>query len=247
LEGALSTSRPEPSNGSRSWDRLHLLSEPTRRRVFEAVRRADRALTRDEVSAQTGVNRRLVSFHLDRLADAGLLRVGYARPAGRSGPGAGRPAKQFTAEAIDVDITIPPRRYDIAARLLAEAIDTANIGDDVKVHALRIAEQQGRRIGELRASGRPISPDQAIEAAMTALTDLGYEPELAESGDVRLRNCPFDAVVDVAPGLVCDANVRLVDGLLSGLGADALTARLVGPCDGCCVAVEAIGPKPVSR
>jgi predicted ArsR family transcriptional regulator len=245
LEGALSTSRPEPSNGSRGWDRLHLLSEPTRRGVFDAVRRADHPLTRDEVSAQTGVNRRLVSFHLDRLADAGLLRVGYARPAGRSGPGAGRPAKQFTAEPIDVNISIPPRRYDIAARVLAEAIDTANVGDDVKVHALSIAEQHGRRIGELRASGGRISPGQAIEAAMTALTDLGYEPELADSGDVRLRNCPFDAVVDVAPTLVCDANVSLVDGLLAGLGADALTARLVGPCDGCCVAIEAIGPNPV--
>jgi len=215
-----------------------LLSEPTRRRIYDSVRNADAALSREDVAVRTGINRRLVSFHLDRLAEGGLLSVGYARPSGRSGPGAGRPAKQFTATTADVDITIPPRRYDIAARVLAEAIDTAGVGVDVKAHALSIAEQQGRHIGGLRAAGGQIDATQAVELAVTALTDLGYEPEIDGGGDVRLRNCPFDAVVAVAPTLVCDANVCFVGGILDGLGATGLSARLVGPRDGCCVAVE---------
>lgn len=235
----MSTSRPEPSNGSRSWETLHLLSEPTRRQIYNAVRHAESALSRDDVATLTGINRRLASFHLDRLAEGGLLSVGYARPSGRGGPGAGRPAKRFTAKAADVEITIPPRRYDIAARVLAEAIDTASPGMDVKAHALQIAEQQGRRIGELRAPGGRVGSDDAVTLAVTALTDLGYEPEIGATGDVRLRNCPFDAVVDVAPALVCDANVCFVGGILDGLGTRRLAARLVGPCDGCCVAVEA--------
>src|SRR2546421_4746703 len=38
-----------------------------------------------------------------------------------------------------------------------------------------------------------------------SLTELGYEPT-RDGGCVRLRNCPFHAVVDVAPQLVCDLN-----------------------------------------
>jgi predicted ArsR family transcriptional regulator len=233
-------SRPEPAAGSQSWERVHLLSEPTRRRIYDCVRRAGTALSRDEVASRTGVNRRLASFHLDRLASADLLSVSYARRSGRSGPGAGRPAKLFAAQSADVDITIPPRRYDIAARVLAEAVDTATTGQDVKGHALAVAAQQGRRIGELRAPGGRVSTDQALELTMSTLTDLGYEPELS-ADQVQLRNCPFDAVVDVAPTLVCEANVRLVDGLLDGLGATGLAARLIGPCDGCCVAIDVCG------
>ncbi len=233
----LSTSRPESTQGSTGWDTVHLLSEPTRRLVYETVRRADGPLSRDDVAARTGVNRRLVSFHLDRLADAGLLDVSFARPTGRTGPGAGRPAKQFTARDADVDITIPPRRYDLAARVLAEAVDTVGAGADVRAHALGVARAHGHRIGELRAPGGRMTSARSVALAITTLTDLGYEPE-RDASQVRLRNCPFDAVVDVAPTLVCEANLRLVDGILDGLGATELQARLVGPCDGCCVAVE---------
>jgi predicted ArsR family transcriptional regulator len=238
----LSTTRTEPGNGSTGWDAIHLLSEPTRRLIYDTVRRASAPLRRDDVAARTGVNRRLASFHLDRLADGGLLTVGFARPAGRAGPGAGRPAKHYSATPPDVTVTIPPRRYDLAARLLAEAIDTTTPGEDARSHAFEIARRQGRRIGELRAPAGPVDKERAVAVTVAALADLGYDPHCDGSDDVvRLRNCPFDAVVDVAPRLVCDVNVRLVGGLLDGLGADQLTARLVGPCDGCCVAVETAG------
>ena len=233
----MSTSRPVTTPGATGWETVHLLSEPTRRLVYETVRRADGPLSRDDVATGTGVNRRLVSFHLDRLADAGLLDVSFARPTGRGGPGAGRPAKRFTARDADVDITIPPRRYDLAARVLAEAIDTVDAGADVRAHAFSVAGAHGRRIGELRAPGGRMTSTRSVALAISTLTDLGYEPE-RDGSQLRLRNCPFDAVVDVAPTLVCQANVRLVDGILDGLGASALEARLVGPCDGCCVAVE---------
>src|SRR5438046_1196132 len=65
------------------WDALHLLAEPTRRRVYEAVRAADEPITRDGVAEAVGIGRRLAAFHLDLLADAGLLDVDYARPPGR--------------------------------------------------------------------------------------------------------------------------------------------------------------------
>jgi len=75
------------------WERVELLTEPTRRSIYDAVRSAREPMTRDQVASATGVSRRLAAFHLDQLADAGLLSVDFARPEGRrGGPGAGRPA-----------------------------------------------------------------------------------------------------------------------------------------------------------
>jgi predicted ArsR family transcriptional regulator len=110
------------SSNASDWARVQLLTEPTRRRIYDAVRTSRDPVTRDAVAKATGVSRRLAAFHLDLLADSGLLSVDYARPPGRTGPGAGRPAKRYRAEDVDVEVSLPPRRYDIAARVLARAV-----------------------------------------------------------------------------------------------------------------------------
>src|SRR4051794_18759574 len=111
------------------WTAVHLLAEPTRRRVFDVVRAADEPLTRDAAASAAGVSRGLAAFHLDALADAGLLTVDFARPPGRTGPGAGRPAKRYAAADVDIELTVPPRRYDLAARIFARAINESKTGD----------------------------------------------------------------------------------------------------------------------
>lgn len=234
----MSTERSTPSSTTGSWDAVQLLAEPTRRRIYETVRQAAGALSRDEVAARTNLNRRLAAFHLDRLAAAGLLTVSYARPPGRSGPGAGRPAKRFAAVATEVDVSIPPRRYDLAARILAEAIDSTERGDDPRRRAIDVAGRAGRRIGAAQAVTGRVGTRRAVAAATATLGDLGYQPQRADGGQFRLRNCPFDTVVEVAPALVCEANLALIEGILNGLGVDAqVAAEFVGPCDDCCVAL----------
>jgi predicted ArsR family transcriptional regulator len=226
-----------PSAGGTPWDALHLLAEPTRRGVYLAVRAADRPLTRDDVAAATGIGRRLAAFHLDLLADAGLLLTDYARPPGRSGPGAGRPAKRYRAAPVDIELSLPARRYDIAARILARAVNEAPAGD-TRRKALDVARDEGTRIGTLRRPGGRMSKDATLDAAAQILADLGYEPQ-RETGDcVRLRNCPFHAVVDVAPDLVCGVNDALVGGLLEGLGGHrSVRAALDGAPPDYCVTV----------
>ncbi|MFH8798236.1 helix-turn-helix domain-containing protein [Streptomyces sp. NPDC017936] len=61
-------------------DSLGVLSEDSRRRMFTFVRRARRAVTRDEAAAGVGISRKLAAFHLDKLVDAGLLRAHYETP-----------------------------------------------------------------------------------------------------------------------------------------------------------------------
>ena len=219
------------------WERVHLLTEPTRRAVYDAVRASREPMTRDEVASATGISRRLAAFHLDLLAEGGLLSVDYARPAGRrGGPGAGRPAKRYAAEEIDVEVSLPPRRYDIAARVLARAIAEPGEGS-AHDRAVAIAEEEGRRLGGLHRSGGRMSADRTLATTAEVLTELGYEPT-RDSGCVRLHNCPFHAVVDVAPQLVCGLNDALIGGILDGMQAsDTVTAALDGVPPDCCVTV----------
>src|SRR4051794_18649174 len=219
------------------WDTVHLLSEPTRRRIYAAVREAESPLTREAVADAAGVGRRLAAFHLDALAAAGLLSVDYARPPGRTGPGAGRPAKRYAAVDIDVDVSLPARRYDLAARILARAITAAD-GADARPYARQVARAEGESVGRLRRRGGRMSTARTLEAAADTLADLGYEPKSDGEGCIRLRNCPFHAVVDVAGELVCGVNEDFVAGVLTGLdGHASVTAALDGVQPDCCVTV----------
>jgi len=221
-----------------AWGALHLLAEPTRRRVYDAVRAASEPVTRDDVAASTGIGRRLAAFHLDLLTQAGLLLADYARPEGRVGPGAGRPAKRYRPAVVDLAVQVPARRYDLAARILARAVDTEGGEEDARSRAMRLAREEGEQIGRLRRPGGRLSADATLDAARAVLDDLGYEPADAAGQCIRLRNCPFHAVVDVAPNLVCGVNDELVSGLLRGLGGHrSVTAELDGALPDCCVTV----------
>jgi predicted ArsR family transcriptional regulator len=227
------------------WPAVQLLAEPTRRRVFEVARAARRPVTREEVAAAAGTSRRLAAFHLDQLAGAGLLAVDYARPVGRGGPGAGRPAKRYVVPPGDVSVSLPMRRYDLAARILARAVSSAGVasagtaGPTPAAATLSAAATEGHRIGQLiRSADRP-PRSGTLAGAESALHDLGYEPA-RETYGLRLRNCPFHAVVDVDPALVCGMNQCFVGGLLAGLGGlpDVTAALHPGPPD-CCVRIVA--------
>src|ERR687886_812552 len=101
---------------------ISLLQDPARRGLYEYVASANREVSRNEAAEAVGLQRTLAAFHLDRLAGAGLLEVTYRRLTGRTGPGAGRPAKLYTRASAEYAVSLPPRQYDLAAELLAEAV-----------------------------------------------------------------------------------------------------------------------------
>ncbi|UUT35012.1 helix-turn-helix domain-containing protein [Microbacterium elymi] len=112
-------------SGNRA-DALGALGDPMRRRVYDVVARAHDAVGRDAAAAAAGIPRSTVAFHLDRLVEAGLLTVEYRRLSGRSGPGAGRPAKLYRAVAGELVGSIPERHYEVAGDLLASAAERAD-------------------------------------------------------------------------------------------------------------------------
>lgn len=99
------------------------LEDRVRARLYRIVSESDAPMGRDEAAAAAGIGRPLAAYHLDRLAELGLLAASYQRPEGRSGPGAGRPAKVYTRSDREFTVTVPARDYELAARLLAVAVE----------------------------------------------------------------------------------------------------------------------------
>ena len=220
-----------------------LLDEPARRALYEWVVGAGRAVSRDEASTGVGVSRALAAFHLDRLARAELLVTEYRRLSGRTGPGAGRPAKLYRRGPREVTVSLPERRYEVPARLFASAIE--QMGGMVPPDALRAAAHDvGQALGAAareRTGSRP-SRRRLRGALRETLEERGYEPLETASGEIRFRNCPFHGLVDDHLELVCGMNLALAAGLLDGLG-DGAVARLDPQPGQCCVAIGSPGPR----
>jgi predicted ArsR family transcriptional regulator len=211
---------------------IALLDDPVRRGLYEYVCARGEGVSRSEAAAATGIQRTLAAFHLDRLAEAGLVEVTFARPAGRSGPGAGRPAKLYRRAAAEHQVSVPPRDYRAAAELLADVVDLTGAEPELQ----RSAHRRGAAAGRAARREAPgLSDDELVTGALTA---QGYQP-YHDGGDVRLRNCPFHLLAGRHPPLICGMNLALLEGLLSGAGAGGLTARLDPRPGECCVVLEA--------
>jgi predicted ArsR family transcriptional regulator len=212
---------------------LAALDDPTRRAVFDLVARAGTAVGRDAAADALGVSRRVAAFHLDRLAEQGLLAVEYRRPPGRSGPGAGRPAKLYRRTEDEVAVSVPERHYDLVGGLLAAAVvEAVDAGTPVQDVLHRTAYESGRTAGA------------AAVSLLAALEDAGYEPRHQDHDDgvLTLGNCPFHRLARQFTTLVCGVNLQLLRGVVDGAG-DRRYLAVLDPGPGrCCVRLQPVAP-----
>ncbi len=196
-------------------DAVASLVEPTRAALYAYVVASARPVGRDDAASACRVSRQTAAYHLDRLADDGLLDIEFRRLTGLSGPGAGRPAKLYRKSTRSFLVSVPPRRYELAARIMLEALAIERAGS-LGDAAHRIGEDLGRR------------------GLTEALENAGYEP--AEEGDeTRFRNCPFHVLKEQDRDTICGMNLALVEGMVEGAGEKDLRPVLA-PEDGyCCV------------
>ena len=216
------------------------LGEPVRRALYRYVVAQPSAVSRDEAAAGIGVARHTAKFHLDKLADDGLLDVEFRRPNGRGGPGAGRPAKLYRRSAHEVEVSLPERRYDLAGRLLARAIIDADRAHVAVTAALAdAARDTGRSLGEHAAAraGLELNSRMLAVELCDVLEELGYEPHLDDTG-IRLANCPFHALATEYTDLVCGMNLALIEGVVEALELPAAKPVLAPAPGMCCVCVR---------
>ena len=222
-----------------------VLAEQARRTLYEYVVGASEPVSREQAADAVGMPVHSAKFHLDKLAAAGLLEVEYRRLTGRTGPGAGRPAKLYRRSEREVSLSVPPRRYDLAGEVLADAID----------RAIRSGTPVADAVAEsARELGHELVGDAAVEDAGSASADVtlgrlsavlarhGYEPRLVEE-ELCLANCPFDRLATHHTELVCGMNLALVGGMVEALHGAPLQARLSPHSQLCCVRVT----DPASR
>src|SRR5215813_13756665 len=77
---------------------LASLDGPVRRRMYEYISDAGRPVSREEAAGAAGITRMLAAYHLDKLAEQELA------------------------------VSVPPRAYELLARLLAEAAESDTTG-----------------------------------------------------------------------------------------------------------------------
>lgn len=203
-------------------NRAAALGDPVRRALYRFVASAAEPVGREAAAAAAGVAQHVAKFHLERLVKDGLLEFEYRRPAGRGGPGAGRPAKLYRRADVDVEVSLPERRYQLAGELLVEALSAKRDVRDV-------AMERGRVVGSKARRSRA--------GVVDVLVGCGYEPR-ADGRDVVLENCPFHALARTNPELVCGMNLAFVEGVVEGTGVKKLCPHL-DPNEGrCCVRLK---------
>ncbi|WP_232839320.1 helix-turn-helix transcriptional regulator [Streptomyces triticisoli] len=208
---------------------LAVLGDESRRRLLEFVRRARRPVTREEASEAVGISRKLAAFHLDKLVASGLLQ---ARHGGHGPRRVGRAPKVYEPSPHALAVSLPPRRHELLAALLAEAAATQRPPESAREAALRVAGERGRALGA-EAGGKDVT---------AFLEETGFEPTAEDDGRrTVLHNCPFHPVAAQAPELVCGMNHAFLCGYLAACGNRETTAVLAPRAGACCVELRTGG------
>jgi predicted ArsR family transcriptional regulator len=191
-----------PSGETIDTPRHRALGSASRVAILRLVRAADAGLTAGDVAERTGLHFSTVRAHLERLVEAGLLIKARA-----SNGGPGRPAWRYRAAAPEP----APAPYRTLAAALLEHLATAGGGVPA---AARAGQAWGRRL----AAALP-QPASAVEATVTVLRDLGFDPQVHRAGGAE----PFtpDAATSTgdAAGSTTDTAESTADTASTGPGS----------------------------
>lgn len=193
-----------------------LLGQPTRARLFVLLEELKRPASTDELARELGLHPNGVRAHLERLHEAKLVtRTRSPRPRGR-------PRDEWSVAPDALPGGEPPRAYADLARWLARAIPA-------RESRLRDVEATGREIGRDLA---PAEVESAEVAMRSALSALGFQPELKAAGPSLtltcvLRNCPYRDAAKENQDVVCSLHRGITRGLLDVIAPDAELASFV--------------------
>ena len=203
-------------------DELEAVGDPELRDALLFTRGQARPVTADEVAEAQGVHRNVARSRLERLVAAGLLTPGYERRTGRTGPGAGRPAKTY-AVAPELDaIQFPDRRYEALLAMLMDALPERGRKVRLREIGAQFADQLARD-----ARLRPAKTLRGgIEAVCKAMRSLGYQASVVEVNEraavIATPTCPLRPLVREHPEAA-----ELDRGMWAGLVARALSGTRV--------------------
>jgi predicted ArsR family transcriptional regulator len=198
-------------------DRLEAVGDPELRQAFLLVRARPGPITADEAAAALGVHRNVARARLERLREAGLVLVSFERRTGRSGPGAGRPAKLYAVAPELTPIEFPDRHYGALLPLLIESMPQRD-------RQRRLREVGASFARELLGAAH-VRPARTVERGLqrvcVAVGKLGYHASVesvdGDEASIATATCPLRPLVRSSP------DAAAVDrGMWSGLVAGAI-------------------------
>jgi predicted ArsR family transcriptional regulator len=182
------------------------LADPTRERLLDLLRAADRPLAVAELAPVLGLHPNTIRSHLQLLEEAELVISAAEHTGGR-----GRPAIVFSAVPAGAE-----QEHALLATSLASALEPLPDG-------IEIAEAAGKSWGgvliERLEPGREPDNEACIERVATLLRRRGFAPE-AIGAELVMHRCPFRELAERYPRVVCSFHAGLIDGALGELGSD---------------------------
>ncbi|MGE3620246.1 MAG: helix-turn-helix transcriptional regulator [Acidimicrobiia bacterium] len=187
---------------------LKALGDNTRYAIYLELARAPRPLATAEIAETLALHPNTVRPHLERMREVGLLDVSVdARGA------VGRPQHRYSLAESAPALGFEPPAYPVLARMLLDlAASVAAPAEDV----LDAGRGQGSRDAHRVDDGL-----DAGDALIAELDRLGFDPAVVEDDGrvtVAFTRCPFQALAETAPDLVCTLHLGLVDGFLAERG-----------------------------
>ncbi len=176
-------------------DRLDAIGEPGLRAALLYVRGSQTAVSADEAALALGVHRSVARSRLERLAMAGLLDTSFARRSGRSGPGAGRPAKLYSPAPESAVLEFPPRHFPALVARLLDAVPAEGRQEALR----RAGEDFGRELAKAAGLRPRLRVSEGLEGACSAVRSLGFHASLdrveEKTAVITTPTCPLRPLV----------------------------------------------------
>jgi predicted ArsR family transcriptional regulator len=190
--------------------------EQQRRTILEALRSAHDGLDTNQLAERLDLHQNTIRWHLGVLTDAGLV---HATPERRHGRGRPSVVHRLTGEGI----ARGRDEYRLLATMLTDVVAADGNGE-------ARAYEAGLRWGRHLQQAEP-------DASIGHLLDReGFAAE--QHGDqVEMRRCPFYALAEGSPQVICTLHHGIIDGALNEAGSEQAVERLdpfVAP--GLCIA-----------
>jgi predicted ArsR family transcriptional regulator len=183
-------------------DRLHAIGIPELREALTFVRASNGPVTADDLAARLGVHRNVARSRLERLVEASLLDAAFERRTGRSGPGAGRPARTYSTTPELSAIEFPPRRYGSLIGLLLESLPRRGRSRRLAEVGVSFGQEFARSVDLPETRNLP----DAVRAVCVALGESGFHATVEEAREdeawIRTATCPMRPLVVANPEVV---------------------------------------------
>jgi predicted ArsR family transcriptional regulator len=207
-------------------ERLDGLGASELRDTLLHARGQEGPVSADDVAHAFAIHRNVARGRLERLVEAGLLDPSFERRSGRSGPGAGRPAKVYSVAPELEAVEFPARRLEHVVGHLIEALPADGRADTLLAAGIRFGTELADTAGLAGADELP----QAMENLACALRRLGYQTSVATTdGDEVVLSTP---TCPLRPLVVAERSaVDLDRGMWRGLAAAAFPSVPVAGID----------------